>query len=477
MNPVTGLTFICSVISLRCFISGKKRVQHSGRIFATIVLLIGCLRIAEIIFHMTVGIFTWLFARQILRDDSIGKYNTMAPNTAICFVFIGVSLLTYHFKTRRLSNLSDYSALGATLFSFLSLVGYLYHVKEFYDVQFYIPMAFTTAICFFVISLAIMLQRSEFGMFSVLISSYDGSKVARFLLPFAIIVPIVNGKLRLYGERIGLYSAGFGVALFAITTVILFVVLVWRTAISINKSNQKFTELLREKYQLAQELNIEQRLVQATIDGQEKEKRAIGMELHDHINQILASTKMYIELAKTDATNRNEILNKSASQVDYAINEIRNLSKALVLHDIEAGGVVRQVMEMMGDIGILTNMEFDANISEEAIDQLSVKQQLAVFRIIQEQFNNIVKHAAASKVVIHLRQVQQDIQLEIGDNGRGFDVSHARNGIGLSNIKSRAHILKGKMNIESSEGAGTRLTISFPLMSKEPDSIDSIDSI
>src|SRR4026209_2276172 len=113
--------------------------------------------------------------------------------------------------------------------------------------------------------------------------------------------------------------------MFSMVTVVLMVLLIWQSAVSINKSSMKLVHELEITKQLSQQLQSEQQkafeqaliltkmklnqqLIEATINGQEKEKKQMGMELHDHINRILASTKLYIEMAGTDELMRQQLL-------------------------------------------------------------------------------------------------------------------------------------------------------------------------
>ena len=105
------------------------------------------------------------------------------------------------------------------------------------------------------------------------------------------------------------------------------------------------------------------------------------------------------------------------------------------------------------------------SIDDEEIEQLLNKeQQLHLFRIIQEQTNNIIKYAAASEVQIDLMLKSREIQLRLSDNGKGFDASNpAVSGIGIINMMSRAESLNGQFRIESTPGNGCTLYVSFEL--------------
>jgi two-component system sensor histidine kinase UhpB len=93
---------------------------------------------------------------------------------------------------------------------------------------------------------------------------------------------------------------------------------------------------------------------------------------------------------------------------------------------------------------------------------VSEKEQLTLYRIIQEQFNNIIKHAAATKVDIELKEDDMHIFLQISDNGKGFDTREKAKGVGLNNMLHRVRLLDGDMEIISHQGEGCTLKVSIP---------------
>ena len=86
-----------------------------------------------------------------------------------------------------------------------------------------------------------------------------------------------------------------------------------------------------------------------------------------------------------------------------------------------------------------------------------------LYRIVQEQLTNILKHAQASKVKILVRLTKKLIKLHVTDNGKGFDMLTSKDGIGLENIKRRAEMFSGKCKLKSSPGNGCELMVELPL--------------
>ncbi|HMK02858.1 MAG TPA: PAS domain S-box protein [Ferruginibacter sp.] len=221
-----------------------------------------------------------------------------------------------------------------------------------------------------------------------------------------------------------------------------------------------------EKVQLENSLNEEreirqQQITEAVIQGQEKERTGLGEELHDNINQILASTKLYIECALKNETPRKDLIIESKALLERAMNEIRTLSKSLLPPSLGEIGLSQALLEMIENIKYVNDLSISVDLNNVDENQLGNKIKLTIFRIVQEQLNNVIKHAEANTVLISIRKENEMIQLSIKDNGQGFDVSEKRNGVGLRNIISRAGVNNGTVIIDSKPGAGCELLVNF----------------
>jgi signal transduction histidine kinase len=251
---------------------------------------------------------------------------------------------------------------------------------------------------------------------------------------------------------------------------IIFVDVAWH---NINYRNSRAVLVLAgdvtERILLENELN-EQRLsrqkqiTEAVILAQEKERTEIGRELHDNVNQILGASNLYINTAMTDEEMRQELLEKSTELISRAINEIRKISKSLITPGLREIGLIDSIEDVIDDMKMgkeQLQIRLDIqNISEEQIED---RRKLTLFRIVQEQLNNIVKHARATRALIRLSIEGEDIVLTISDNGVGFDASHHRKGVGITNIISRTELFNGKVDISSVPGDGCMLTVRIPV--------------
>lgn len=222
-------------------------------------------------------------------------------------------------------------------------------------------------------------------------------------------------------------------------------------------------QLSRYSEQIAREREEHQRkLVRASIEGQERERAEIGRELHDNINQILAVTKAYIEAATQEKDMFEELLQRSVKNLQLAINEIRKISKSLVPPVMDKNGLIDSVQDLIENIRLVNPFAINFQYQKDQLRNISAQQQLALYRIVQEQFNNIIKHAQAHNVVIELSEKNNYIDLWIKDDGKGFDPREKRKGVGLSNILSRIELFDGQLEVISSKGQGCTLKIHVP---------------
>ncbi|MCT4621284.1 MAG: sensor histidine kinase [Marinisporobacter sp.] len=212
------------------------------------------------------------------------------------------------------------------------------------------------------------------------------------------------------------------------------------------------------------------------IRVQEEERQRVAREIHDGPAQSMANVVIKAEIceklfdrdmekAKSQLTELKDIVRGSLKDVRKIIYDLRPMS----LDDLGLIPTVQRfILNFEEDAKVDVN--FSVNIQNEDIDSIT---QLSVFRIIQESLNNIRKYAKASMVVIKLETVHNRINLLIIDDGIGFDpqrklsTNKGESGFGLFIMKERVELLKGKIEIKSNEGKGTRIKVAIPLKNME----------
>jgi PAS domain S-box-containing protein len=224
------------------------------------------------------------------------------------------------------------------------------------------------------------------------------------------------------------------------------------------------TEKVLLEKKLADEKNTKQReITAAVLMAQEIERSNIGKELHDNLGQVLIVARLYAQMAKKNEATREMYLDKIAEYIGNVIEEIRRISRILVIPAKDIIGLFDSIKNLLKELSAIhpTKIEFhNHGIYEEDLDE---KLQLTIYRIIQEQSNNIIKHANATEANINLTREGSQITLNIADNGQGCDMLELKSGLGLMNIRSRAEIYQGKVTLGNHPGKGFTLNVKFPL--------------
>ena len=237
-------------------------------------------------------------------------------------------------------------------------------------------------------------------------------------------------------------------------------------AIGLYGTIRDVTELVLIEKKLELERSTKQKeITDAVLTAQEFERAEIGKELHDNLNQVLGATKLYIELAKTNPQLREMCLEKASKYIYDVIDQIRKISKTMIIPNVDSMGLEDCIKILIADLTILHPITIKFHITGIDEKNLGSKLQLNLFRIVQEQVNNIIKHSKATKASIHLTNDSGQITLLISDNGKGHKASKSTTGVGVRNIMSRVDFFHGTTQITSATGKGYQLKVTVPMES------------
>ncbi|MBK5270594.1 MAG: PAS domain-containing protein, partial [Bacteroidia bacterium] len=237
-----------------------------------------------------------------------------------------------------------------------------------------------------------------------------------------------------------------------------------KKAVRIIGATQDITEKILLENKLVEERHsMQKRLTAAVFTAQENERAEIGKELHDNLGQILAVAKLYMQMAMKSEKNADKLIKKSYGYIENVINEVRKISKTLVIPAIHVIGLFDNIKNLLHDLFSVSKLKIQFHYKDITEEQLDEKIQVTIYRIIQEQVNNILKHAHATKATIHLGTQQEQLLLIISDNGKGCDILKEKNGVGIINIKSRTDLYGGSASIVSEPGKGFELKVLLPL--------------
>ncbi|MBW1765009.1 MAG: PAS domain S-box protein [Deltaproteobacteria bacterium] len=221
-------------------------------------------------------------------------------------------------------------------------------------------------------------------------------------------------------------------------------------------------------------------LTQQLIQAQEIERHRISRELHDHVAQDLAASKvacgLLLKPARSLAGDLKQDISKISNMLGSAITAVRDLAYNLRPQDLEEVGLVQSVFQYCEDFSEKSGVPVDFNYTGIDSLRLNLNAEINIYRLIQEGLNNIRKHADATHATIRLVGASPSIILRIEDNGKGFDVekrlvsSMAQKRMGLRNMRERATLLQGQMKIHSKPKVGTVISIKFPYRENKDES-------
>jgi len=209
----------------------------------------------------------------------------------------------------------------------------------------------------------------------------------------------------------------------------------------------------------------ENKITKAIIKTQEDERFEIGSELHDNVCQILAAAGIYLSRLKPSLKNSDlDLYIQSYQGIRMATDEIRNLSHRLAPAFFDNTTLEEAFEGLVKSFNI--NDSYNVLIGFDNCVKnyfLSQELQLNLYRILQEQLRNIIKYAKCTKIEIGVCIKKSKLKMHIADNGTGFDLTEVKSGIGLANMKRRAELFGGEMQINSSPGNGSELIITIPV--------------
>ena len=218
-----------------------------------------------------------------------------------------------------------------------------------------------------------------------------------------------------------------------------------------------------EKILQEQELSI----INAMIEGQEKERQILAEELHHNVASTLASAGMqlnYYIKNKSQLDDPIEIIEKANSLITNAYSDVHGMAHIKNSGVVAQKGLLPAVKDLATIVSTTSNIQIDVN-AFDLKKRLENALEITIFRVIQELVNNIVKHSQAIEATIAITNHDNVLNIMIEDNGVGFDPKRAKKegGMGLHTIEKRIESLEGLMQIDSTPGKGTTVIIDLPI--------------
>lgn len=239
-------------------------------------------------------------------------------------------------------------------------------------------------------------------------------------------------------------------AVIAITIVLFFIVFQKR-------KNQLIIEKLKQQQEFKEELAKTQQEIQ------EETLKHVGRELHDNVGQLLAFASMQMKaVAKVVKDDAKSKVDTASEALNETLTEVRALSKSLnsdVIFNLGFDATVNNEIERLNKSGLI---EANLIVKGEKIDFENKKDEIILFRILQEFFSNTLKYAEAEHLKVVLEYQEQYLYLKAEDDGIGFDLTEIEQGSGMTNINKRAELINAEIQLNSEQGHGTNLYLKYP---------------
>ncbi|OEK00996.1 hypothetical protein BFP97_05490 [Roseivirga sp. 4D4] len=204
----------------------------------------------------------------------------------------------------------------------------------------------------------------------------------------------------------------------------------------------------------------------ALVEGEENERRRIAQELHDGIGQAISSISLNLNALEPELEKFNhrfqEIYGVLKGEIENTMQEVRTISHNLTPRILEDYGLQHALEHLCATIDDSTDVELHLHFNGEALD-FKDGIGIGLYRMIQEAVNNALRHGAPKVVNVHLTRTDHELLVLVEDDGCGFDVENTPKGLGMNNIESRAHLLKGEVHFDSNEQSGTTVSINIPI--------------
>jgi signal transduction histidine kinase/CheY-like chemotaxis protein len=496
MNPLTACCLIASGISLILQRDAGRSRKLVGQLAAGLVLLIGALGLIRLFFGWDLGMERWL-VQYSAGNGSSGPTEQLVLRTALSILITGASLLLLDVKTSRDRRPSEMLSAISAAIAILALIGYSYGLISYYTKANYVPISLPSAVSFLLLATGILHARAETGIMGVITSNTAGGMLARRFIPIAILLPILLGALRLYGEKVGWYETKFGAAHAATAFIVLFLAAVWWTARILFRVDTG--RKLAEERARCLNAELEQRVADRTaelnslnVDLQQASRAkdhflaALSHELRTPLTPVLmcAASLEHEETLAPEFREQASMMRRNVELEARLIDDLLDLTRIsrgkleLQLNSTDVHSLLAHTEQIVRSEaqgkGVTLGLHLGADEHHVAADAARLHQ------VFWNMVKNAIKFTPAGGVItVSTANAPGRIRIEVRDNGIGIDpnllpsvfgafvqgegaseLASRGLGLGMSISKTIVELHGGTIRAESAgAGAGATFTV------------------
>ena len=254
-------------------------------------------------------------------------------------------------------------------------------------------------------------------------------------------------------------TAGTSIVILITTLTVVLLVVVIIVIFSIFQ-NRKVKFIFEQK---EAEQRFEEEIIKSQLETQEQTLQNISWELHDNVGQLLSVARMQLNILQPDLSQKQKsIVNETGELISKSLRELRTLSKLLNPEVVKNMGLEDAIQLEIDRFNRLNFINASLNIIGESI-MINQKDEIILFRILQEFLSNSVKHSKTSKLDVTLTYNPKNLVIKAQDFGVGFDINKIKKGSGLLNMKSRAKMIDTEFTLIPEKNKGVSLTLTYPL--------------
>jgi signal transduction histidine kinase len=511
MIPLTALCFVLAGGSLIMAVRARRNATTEA-IQQTLAALVGTIALITLYEYARgsgTGIDLLLFGDKLV-DMPWSPPGRISINSAATLLLFALALLWIPHDRRRRDHRAQWFATPALLIPLVAILGYVFGVKGMYSLSHSTGMAVPTAIGQLILGVGILFANRERGIPSLLLDEGAAGVLTRRLLPAALIAPIILGLIRLAGETAGFYETEFGVSLFAVSTIVVFVLLVLWSARALRESDKERVDLLameKNARAIAERARAEAETARAEAERANTIKTDFLAVMSHELRTPLTAIMGYEELLSDGITGpvtelqRQQLgrINASARHLLGLIDEILTFARVDIgrervrYESMSVNQTLSEAAALLESMATAKKLKYTIELLGE--DQSIQTDGTKLRQMLVNLLSNAVKFTDQGEVRLTTSVRDRMLEIRVSDTGVGIDAANIEyvfepfwqleqsatrksggTGLGLSVTRKLARLLGGDVSVASRLGAGTTFLLTLPMVAPAGETVRRRDT-